>query len=161
MALLSGFVEYGPAELMTVSEVVDEVRYGGLAPERLMAAIESGLVVVREARPETVLKVLDAAAETGDRERLSKADIHLIALALEEHEKGSDVTIISDDYSIQNTASYMGLKVRGGVRPTIKKVVRWFSICVGCGYQSSSIVEKCPRCGGEMVRKSKTLDNQL
>ena len=97
---LSGF-PVPDGELYTVHLVVDEVR-----PDRkeLHFARSKGLQVM-EPSEETVLSVRTAAEGTGDLGRLSETDISVLALALEK--KG---ILISDDYSIQNCASVLGIR---------------------------------------------------
>ncbi|MEM4373400.1 MAG: NOB1 family endonuclease [Nitrososphaerota archaeon] len=152
-AILAGLLESGTSRLVTVRDVVDEVRYGGLAPERLATAIESGLVDVKTPSPSYIARVRDAAVRTGDVASLSKADISLIAAALEEAESGYNVTLVTDDYSVQNTAKHLGLQVHGSIHPTIRAPVQWFFRCGGCGMELDTAGETCPRCGSPLIKR--------
>jgi len=154
-ALLAGLLEHGPASLVTVKDIIEEVRYGGIAPERLMTAVDSGLLEVKTPNPIYISKVRETAEKSGDLPGLSNADINLIAVALEEHERGYDVTLVSDDYSIQNTAIQLGLKVLGSIHPTIRRPLKWFFICAGCGFEASSSTLVCPRCGSTVVKTAR------
>ena len=90
-------------------------------------------------------KVREAAARTGDIGRLSPVDLTVLALAV-------DVggTIWSDDYSIQNVASVMGIGFRAVGMKGIKKTFRWKYRCVGCGKRYNESMPDCPICGSQL-----------
>ncbi len=152
-ALLAGMLEHGPTSLVTVQDVIDEVRFGGIAPERMLTAVESGLIQVKKPKPSYLKRVCEAAERTGDLHALSKADVNLLAVALEEREEGCDVILVSDDYSIQNTGIELGLTVRSSIHPPIRRPLKWRYICSGCGLEPSPPADVCPRCGSAVVKK--------
>ena len=104
-----------------------------------------GLLEVRDPRPESVLKVQEQARASGDLGRLSEVDISILALALETGGK-----ILSDDYSIQNLASIMGLEYMAVGMASIKKVLKWNYRCLGCGRWYKEKLPDCPVCGAGM-----------
>ncbi|MEM4509064.1 MAG: ribonuclease VapC, partial [Archaeoglobaceae archaeon] len=74
--------------------------------------------------------------------------------ALDEKEKGNEVVLVTDDYSIQNVAMALGIEFESVIHPRISKGFKWVRICRGCGRKVESDV--CPICGGEtVIRKVK------
>ena len=51
-----------------------------------------------------------ASNKVGDSFKLSETDIELLALALELKSTGYNPQIVSDDYSIQNVATQLGIE---------------------------------------------------
>jgi UPF0271 protein len=85
---------------------------------------------------------------------MSSTDLEIIALALELASGGHDVTIITDDYSVQNIAASFGLKWSGIKYSGITRLIRWKMICDLCKYETYDAGNKtCPRCGSKMRRK--------
>lgn len=99
-----------------------------------------------------VKAVREAATKTGDSRRLSETDIELLALA---HELGYE--LITDDYSIQNLATVLGIKTRGMDQSGIKEVFEWQARCTGCGKLFTAEVKICDVCGSQTrVRRKRT-----
>jgi len=132
--------------MVTIPEVVDEIK-----DEDSQLYFSLLDLKVEEASVENVKKVLDLATKTGDIHRLSDTDIKLVAKALDLIDRGEDVVIVTDDYSIQNIAISIGLKVDNIVQPKISRHFRWIKICRGCGRKVEGDV--CPVCGSEAVVK--------
>ncbi len=87
-------------------------------------------------------EVRKAASGSGDSGRLSETDIELLALALE---LGSP--LLTDDYSMQNTARLIGVECIPVAAKGIKKVWRWRYRCLGCGKTYNDDIKECPVCG--------------
>ncbi len=154
-AILAVQLEPGPAELLTVQEVVDEVVYGGLAPQRLATAIAKNIVKIKKPSKQSIEKVFEAARRTGDLPKLSKADINLLAAAMDMLSEGFKVVVLSDDYNLQNTALKLGLEVSGIARQPIRTLREWVQRCLICGKVFEQYFDSCPVCGGEVVRQSR------
>jgi UPF0271 protein len=90
-------------------------------------------------------KVKEIAHKTGDIGRLSPVDISVIALAIDV--KG---TVLSDDFSILNVCTYMGVPNRSVGTKGIKKVEKWNYQCVGCKKWYKERSDECPICGSSM-----------
>lgn len=90
-------------------------------------------------------KVEEAAKKSGDNGRLSPVDMTVLALAV-------DVggTVLTDDYSIQNTARIMGIPYRAVGQTGIKKVEKWNYQCIGCKKWYKEKMPDCPICGSTM-----------
>ncbi|WP_457549569.1 NOB1 family endonuclease [Archaeoglobus sp.] len=132
--------------MVTIPEVVDEVK-----DENSQLYFSLLNLRVEEASDKNVEMVVRVAKKTGDIHKLSKTDIKLIAKALDIREKGEDVVLVTDDYSIQNVAMSLGLKVDNVVQPKISKHFRWVKVCRGCGRTVEGDV--CPICGSEATIK--------
>jgi UPF0271 protein len=103
------------------------------------------LLRVSDCTEDSIKKVEDAARKSGDLGRLSPVDITVLALALD-----VNGTVLTDDYSIQNTARIMGIPYRAIGQAGIKKVEKWNYQCIGCGKWYKEKVPDCPICGSEL-----------
>jgi UPF0271 protein len=132
-------------EMYTVPEVTRELR-SSEAAVILQEFLKRGLKIEPPLKTD-VASVTEKAKSTGDYLRLSKADIDLLAKALE-----VNGTLVTDDYSIQNVAERLGIETHPVQQPPIKRVLKWRRICVGCGrlYDLEAV---CPVCGSDVKVK--------
>ncbi len=91
--------------------------------------------------------VKEKAKSSGDISSLSKADIHIIATALDF--PGSHV--ISDDNAVQNLCSFLGIKVETFFFK-IKTRRVYFWKCIGCSSTFKEKIDLCPECGNKLKR---------
>jgi len=140
-ALLSGASFDG--ELYTTPEAVAEVRRLGSTTQ--LDAVLATKVRVLTPSKESHEAVEAAARGTGDIARLSPTDQGLLALA-----RGLDATILTDDYSIQNVASRLGIPYERVVERGIREVVVWRYRCMGCGRFFEEPTRECPVCGSKV-----------
>ncbi len=128
-------------DMITVPEIIQEIK-----DENSRLYLDVVNIRVEEAKEEFVMTVINAAKKTGDIERLSDADIRLIAKALE-----VDGTVVTDDYSIQNVAGKLGIKYENVMQKGIEKEFKWIRVCRGC----KKITERkiCEVCGSETYLK--------
>jgi endoribonuclease Nob1 len=141
------FIEYPiSGELFTTPSVIEELvdlrskcRY-----ETLLAA---GLQVISPTKA-SIMKISDAAQETGDAERISATDRDILALALD-----LNATIFSDDFAVHNVSHAIGILVHPVQQRLAKKRV-WKFRCTGCRrvYRASGV---CPACGSRIKRTIK------
>jgi rRNA maturation endonuclease Nob1 len=107
----------------------------------------------RTPREDDVRRVESASTSSGDRSELSQNDIEIIALALTISGESSDVTLVSTDFAVLNTASHLGLKI---LDPNKKfgQEITWVMKCPACNYKSKAPTREteCPVCGTEMRR---------
>jgi UPF0271 protein len=106
---------------------------------------------VLEPSEENIRKIKDMAEKTGDLEKISKADIQVLALA-----KETKSSIISDDYNIQNIAKKMGLNYIPVLSKGIKEFFVWKKYCPSCKRHFKSELKECPVCGARLKRLPKT-----
>ncbi len=128
-------------EIYTVSEVVDEVK------DKINSMKFSGMELKISEPSENSLKyVRNAAKETGDNTKLSDTDVRVIALA-----KDKSLTIISDDYAIQNVAEKLKIEYIS-LNKGITKQIEWKMYCTSCRkfYEKEN---SCPVCGESLVRR--------
>ncbi|MCQ4153688.1 MAG: NOB1 family endonuclease [Archaeoglobi archaeon] len=135
--------------MVTVPEVVSEI----LDENSSIYFTIKGLRVERASDKSTTI-VKEVSSKTGDIYRLSETDLKVLAKALDEKEKGNEVVLVTDDYSIQNVAMALGIKFETVVHQGISKGFKWVRVCKGCGRKIDS--EICPICGSEaVIRKVK------
>jgi UPF0271 protein len=103
------------------------------------------MIKVSQATSSALSKVKEAAKGTGDSSRLSRTDMELLGLALE-----LKAAVVTDDYSIQNLASVLGIEYMPMNMKGITKVVRWNYLCTGCGKVFKEPQPDCPVCGSPL-----------
>jgi endoribonuclease Nob1 len=103
------------------------------------------MLKVSEPTTGSLRKVREAASRTGDSTRLSPTDMEVLALALE-----LEAQVLSDDYSLQNLAAYLGVPFRPVGLKGIKDLRRWRWRCIGCGRIFEKEMPDCPVCGSKL-----------
>ena len=127
-------------ELVISPGVVRELEREGMR-DRLELLLATRVKVLSPSK-KSLARVLSESEKTGDSRRLSSTDKEILALALD-----LGYEIVTDDYSIQNTAEAMGMPYRGLEQKGIRRVIQWGSRCIGCGKRFDSDVEECDVCG--------------
>lgn len=147
-AILSGRpISITDASIVTTPGVSDEFSAGGRDFQNFEYLKELGLMIFLPSK-QALDKVIQTAKETGDDRRLSRVDIEIVALALDMmKDQHQEVTILSDDYSIQNLASTLNIRYQGVVQKGITKKFKWISRCPGCGKKFNEQTKICPICG--------------
>jgi UPF0271 protein len=146
-AILSGKNLPTVFELYTSPRVINEIKPGGRMHRNLQYLISAGLSVIKPGK--TIIKDVKQYAElTGDIGRLSETDIEILALA-----KELEATVLTDDYSMQNLATLMGVKYQTIAEIGIKHRYIWAYRCKSCGNYWQKLYKKCPTCGGVLRTK--------
>ena len=142
-------------KLFTTPEVIGELSSMWLQ-FKYSTAIQLRKLNVVSPKDSFLKKVEDASLETGDRKKLSKADLSVLALALELSSRGFKPSIVSDDYSIQNVAEHLNLDYTNLAMRKIKSRIKWVWYCPGCHRRFSSMETDmiCSVCGTELKRKA-------
>jgi len=155
-AILSGRpIELGEAAMITAPAASEELKPGGRDYRTFQFLLEKGLSIIAPSK-ESIDIIQKTAEETGDFNRLSTADIEILALALDINKDEEAVAIIlTDDYSIQNVASTLNIKYQSFSQKGIIKKFKWQYRCPGCKKQFKETVTICPICGTE-TRLSRT-----
>ncbi|HEQ78990.1 MAG TPA: ribonuclease VapC [Euryarchaeota archaeon] len=130
---------------VTTNLIIDEVKSRN-ATWNLETLENDGLEVLTP-KSEWLKKAREGAKGSGDLRKLSKADISIIALALE-----LDGIILTDDYAVQNVASILSLKCLPVEKEKIGKVLKWEWLCKKCKKKLES-EDECPICGGTAYRR--------
>ena len=99
---------------------------------RFETALENGRVKVKAPSQEFVNQIKVPSSKVGDSFKLSETDIELLALALELKSTGYTPQIVSDDYSIQNVATQLGIEFLALATFGIKRLLEWIRYCPAC-----------------------------
>ncbi len=155
-AFLAGFDPFSlTEEQVTVPTVEEEIIRNSIIVTRFRTAIESGKIKVRSPRQESLDGAKVFASKLGDSYLLSKADTELLALALELKAEGYAPQIVTDDYSIQNVATKMGVEFLALATFGIKRLLEWIRYCPACHkeYPANCVSKECLVCGTQLKRK--------
>ena len=163
-AFLAGFDPFSLGEeQVTVPKVEEEIRKNSMIKMRFETAIESGKLKVKVPSEESWSKVKASASKVGDSFKLSETDMQLLALALELKTEGYTPQIVTDDYSIQNVATQMGIEFLALATFGIKRLLQWIRYCPACHreYPVNCTFKECQVCGTELKRKPRRTVKKL
>lgn len=153
-AFMIGGIEPREGVLYTTESVVSEVRGSIIQKSRVEGLVASRMLNLCSPQKRYIELVVQRSTELGELRSLSETDIEILALALELKDQGLDVTIISDDYSIQNIAASFKIKWSGIKYLGISQLIQWKMVCEMCKYETYDIKDIfCPKCGLKMKRK--------
>ena len=155
-AFLAGYDPFSlGTEQVTVPKVEEEILRNSMIKMRFETAIESGKLKVKAPSAEFSNKAKTSAGKVGDSYKLSEADMQLLALALELKAEGYSPQIVTDDYSIQNVATQMGIGFLALATFGIKRLLEWIRYCPACHkeYPANTKSKECQICGTELKRK--------
>ncbi|HUK85948.1 MAG TPA: NOB1 family endonuclease [Candidatus Acidoferrum sp.] len=155
-AFVAGFDPFSSnEEQMTVPKVEEEIRRNSMVKMRFEAALESGRVTIRAPAQEFLNQTKNVSCKVGDSFKLSETDIELLALALELKSSGYTPQIVSDDYSIQNVATQLGIEFFALATFGIKRLLEWIRYCPACyrEYPANATTKECQVCGTRLKRK--------
>jgi UPF0271 protein len=155
-AFLAGFDPFAlGAQQVTVPNVEEEILRNSMVKMRFETAIESGKIKVKAPTMKYSELAKASASKVGDAFKLSEADLQLLALALELKTDGYEPQIVTDDYSIQNVATKLGIEFVALATFGIKRLLEWIRYCPACHreYPANSKFKECQFCGTELKRK--------
>lgn len=153
-AFYSGIPYSGLAKYYTTDSVVREISHRKKKIISIQGLIETGKLEVYEPVKDFLQIVVNTACKTGDFPQLSKTDISIIALALEFKNRNLKVTLISDDYSVENVAKKLGILTASISADGIKRIVEWKIYCGGCGKVFKNFTSNiCDVCGSPLKKK--------
>ncbi len=162
-AFVAGFDPFSLGlEQVTVPQVEQEIIRNPLIRFRFETAVESGKIEIKEPSIKSENRVKASASKVGDSFKLSNTDLQLLALASELKDSGYTPKIITDDYSIQNVATQLGIEFSALITFGIKRLFEWIRYCPACHkvYPVNIKVKECQVCGTELKRKPrKTIRN--
>lgn len=126
-----------------------------VSPQRSLLISSLDTIQWRDVPPGWLELGREAAAASGDLPRLSDVDLDVLSLAL-----GLDVTLVTDDYRLQNVMKSRGLNTQSVGTKGAKKVWRWELRCTGCrattpvpsdvDRSKKGSVAECDICGSPM-----------
>lgn len=145
-------------ETYTVPEVELELTEESTSKLRLMALIEGGFIKIIEPEPKYIEIIKSISGRIGDLASLSETDIKVLALAAQLKDQGYDVVVVTDDYSMQNTAERAGLKYAPLANLGIRYQFHWIIRCPACGkrYPSDRKEMVCDDCGTQLEKRPRS-----
>jgi len=153
-AFIAGYEPAGGVELYTVPEVIEELR-DTMVRIRVQASLDSGKLLVERPEKRFTEEVVRAAKEMGDFASLSSTDVSVLALTLQLKESHRNLVLVTEDYSVQNIASRLGIEHMPLATAGISRRIVWETYCPGCRrtYENLAPGEACPICGTKLKRK--------
>lgn len=128
-----------PNKYITIPEVLDEIK-DQLSKAILESMLENKSLSLREPKKESINELINFVEKDNMSELLSKTDIKILALA-----KESNLTLVTDDYDIQNCCKSLSIKFEPITTKGIQRVYKWKKKCVACGHET--IKDLCEVCG--------------
>ena len=163
-AFLVGFDPFSVSEdQATVPKVKEEIRKNSMSWVRFKTAVENGKLKVKSPSEEYWNKVKASANRVGDSFFLSETDLQILALALELRAEGCTPQIVTDDYSIQNVATQMGIDFVSLATFGIRRLLEWVRYCPACHkkYPANYNSTECAVCGTALKRKPRKTAKNL
>jgi UPF0271 protein len=163
-AFLAGFDPFSVNEdQVTVPKVNEEIRNSSMPWVRFKTAVESGKLKVKAPSEDFWNRVKASANRVGDSFFLSETDMQILALALELKAAGCTPQIVTDDYSIQNVATQMGIEFVSLATFGIRRLLEWVRYCPACRreYPADYNSTKCVVCGTALKRKPRRTTKKL
>ena len=139
------FVSNDP--FMTTSAVYEEIQHIKKKQGALEMLQQTNRLQIRDPSEEFISVVRDTADKTGDSVTISKQDVTIIALALE-----NNIELITDDFAVTNVARQLRIQTSSLMTGGINTVGKWISYCSMCGKEFLKEKE-CPICGSKLNRK--------
>jgi UPF0271 protein len=141
-------------ESYSVPEVSEEVRQQTGPSFRLAISSASGKLKIKVPSAPSLSEVAERARVLGDKVVLSKADMNVIALALDLSREGKSPIIVSDDYAVQNVADALNLVYQSLATLGIRERFDWVYYCPACFRRyATGDFEVCQVCGTKLKRK--------
>jgi len=139
----------------SVPGVMNELIPDSLPYTRFSTSRESGHLAVMKPTPSSMRDVQEASSRIGDVGTLSKADVEVLALALDLKKNGLSPAIVSDDYAIQNVSESLGIEHASLATFGIARKFDWVYYCPACfrKYGPEDASQACRVCGTRLKRK--------
>ncbi len=148
--------------IFTTPEIIDEIQVKRYKDKnrniihRIEVAVELGKLIIKRAN-ENYINIVDAKSKlTGDINALSKADVNLIALALELMDThNQEIVLYTNDYSMENLCSELKIKFMPLFREGIKEKILFEIYCPYCKtiFKPKDFNKICEMCGSKLKRR--------
>jgi endoribonuclease Nob1 len=151
-AFYTGLVFLSSAyQYLTTQAIFDEVKHIKRSHGAIEALLESNTLQVLNSDRKNIDKVVAAARRTGDYQKLSEADISIIALALQ-----LKIVLVTNDYAVANVATTLKIPVKSVASKGVMHTRRWIAYCSACGKAFGPNAKECRLCGNRLRRKYKS-----
>jgi endoribonuclease Nob1 len=151
-AFYTGLVFLSSAyQYWTTQAIFDEVKHIKRSHGAIEALLESNTLHVLNSDRKNIDKVVAAARRTGDYQKLSEADISIIALALQ-----LKIVLVTNDYAVANVATTLKIPVKSVASKGVMHTRRWIAYCSACGKAFGPNAKECRLCGNRLRRKYKS-----
>ena len=140
-------------EYYTTPSISDELRRVPFFNNRIETLINSNRLKIITPSSDSIKSILKQSLDIENEKSLSEADVSILALAKDFIEQYSSVTILTDDFAIQNVAKKLKILYSPLLYSGIKYSGQWILICSACNrvYQSTDTI--CENCGNPLKRK--------
>jgi UPF0271 protein len=135
---------------ITSSLVFNEIQHIKRSFKILDALIDTGNLVILQPDDASITTIENAAKQSGDISKLSKADISILALAYQLKR-----ILITDDYRIANVSQSLDVVVKTIGSHGIKGIRQSIAICPACKITYSPQTTECSNCGNTLKYKYK------
>jgi rRNA maturation endonuclease Nob1 len=155
-ALLSQWTSKNPHFVfMTTHSVIDEIQ-NRPSKNRVQNLLSTDRLRIESPDADAIEMTQQKAREVGDYNVLSSEDLELVSLALWQKQLGHEVSVVSSDLAVLNTAAALGLKTLDPKKRMMEKIT-WVLKCPGCRNEEPEGTTnlECPVCGTIMRRKPK------
>jgi endoribonuclease Nob1 len=136
----------------TTQAVFDEVKHIKRAHGAIEALLESNTLQILNSDRKSMDKVVAAAMRTGDYQKLSEADISIVALALQ-----LESVLVTNDYAVANVATTLKISVKSVASKGISHTRKWITYCSACGRAFGPNAKECRLCGNRLRRQYKLI----
>ena len=148
-AFYTGLVFLSSAyQYLTTQAVFEEVKHIKKSHGAIEALLESNTLQIINSDRKNIDKVVAAAMTTGDYQKLSEADISIIALALQ-----LKIVLITNDHAVANVATTLRIPVKSVATKGIIHTRRWIAYCSACGKAFGPNAKECRLCGNKLKRR--------
>ena len=155
-AFYQGFHLYSEKTCITTDLIFAEISHIHNKLSILESLILNRKLMVFEPRNNTIRLVKAAAKQIGE-DRLTDADISILALA-----KDYDAILVSDDFAICNLAKTMLIKLLNIGTKGINQTRKWIKFCKICGKGYSPKQANCAICGNKLrIRFKKSIIQEI
>jgi UPF0271 protein len=149
-AFYAGIPFLSSGSYCTTQAVFGEVKHIKQSHGAIEALLDAGNLQVIDPDRSSIEKAKAAAKKTGDYQKLSQADVSIIALALQ-----LKTRLLTDDYAIANVAAALKIPVESSSGKGIKEIRKWIAYCSACSRAFGPDATECPLCGNKLKRKYK------
>jgi len=151
--------------IYTTPGIIDEIKVKRYSEKnrniinKIQAAIDSNKLIVRSPSRSYVEEIEKKSKLTGDYKALSEADSELVALALEliNTNLNENVTIYTNDYSMENLCSELNIPFSPLGKNGIRNRIYWEIYCPFCKdiHDIQDFNRQCETCGQILKRRPK------